>query len=191
MGGIIVLGASIFFLCWWAPVHLTPILILNPEKVADENYYLADSVSSSHLEAIRDLENKGIIMTPDEYTSHISSFYSVLVAVLVGLFVVFTVLSYFITNDNSKREIANAMLDIKSGIKSEIQEELTRLMVDSIEFEEKINSAASNHVRENLAKKEYVDTLKNQLDIHNNQIETLLAYYGDIMENLSSDDEIE
>lgn len=55
-----------------------------------EHITLIDSVKCVHIEVLRNLEAKGVLMNPGEYTSHIASYYKTLIGFLIGLFAIFT-----------------------------------------------------------------------------------------------------
>ena len=106
IGGLTVtlflVAACVFF----EPFNYKSIYVVNPEKVlTNDDSIRQDSIICSRIEILKDLENKGILLTPGEYTSHISSYYSTLVAFLIGLFVLFTIGSIFSIKITSKKEI--------------------------------------------------------------------------------------
>lgn len=70
--------------------HYKSIFIINPQKIIDSTTGGGDNLTCAHIKILKDLEDKGLLMTPSEYTSHISSFYSTFVTFLIGLFVLFT-----------------------------------------------------------------------------------------------------
>lgn len=191
LGGIIVGCVIILGLMCWSPVHLTPTLILKPTSDSQGLTASIEQLSPNHIDAIKDLENKGVLLTPDQYTSHVSSFYSTLVAVLVGLFVVFTLLSYFITNENSSKKISEAMLEIRRDLDEQIIKALTDLMTDSQRFQEKLDASVSAFVTDDVVKKEEYDTLVKEVGKHNNNIAELFIYYVDLEERMASNEEVE
>jgi hypothetical protein len=92
-----IIGAAIMILiimvviAFIEPIDYAPIYLLNPEKsLSCEHATLIDSIKCVHLEVLRDLESKGVLMNPSEYTSHIASYYNTLIGFLIGLFAIFT-----------------------------------------------------------------------------------------------------
>ena len=127
-----------------------------------------DSLTCSQISVLKDLENKGVLLTPQEYTSHISSYYSTLVAFLIGLFVMFTVGSIYGIRITSRREIEEAQVSMKEELKSSLAEELK----DSKSFYENIISDILGRLEDGLitkADKERID--KNIDDITHKQID--------------------
>lgn len=120
-----------------------PLRIINP--CAIEN----DSIPHSNKVAIiKELETKGILLTPDEYTSHIVSFYNSLIACLIGTLIVFSFLGYF---------------SMKSKMKEQIQESLEDMMRDSKKFESTILENVYGRATEDFVQVEDFDNLKKDI----------------------------
>ena len=158
IGGLTValflVAACVFF----EPFNYKSIYVVNPEKVlTNDDSIRQDSVICSRIEILKDLENKGILLTPGEYTSHISSYYSTLVAFLIGLFVLFTIGSIFSIKITSNKEIEeireeldNKESKIKDNLKKDIRESLSELLRDSISFKESVISAIYGRIEDDL-----------------------------------------
>ena len=90
LSAIIVILVAIVIITFIAPINYAPIYLLNPEQALSIQDSLAiDSIRCLHVEALKDLESKGVLLNPDEYTSHIAEYYNTLIAFLLGLFVLF------------------------------------------------------------------------------------------------------
>lgn len=189
-GSILSLLILISIYCFWSPTHLTAIKIINPEIVKHGLVSSVADISPNHVAAIIDLENKGILLSPDEYTSHISSFYSTLVAVLVGLFVLFSILSYVISNDNSDKKIKEASLEVRNEIRDKVKQSIAELLADSNDFGVRIDAAAAKYVSQNVAKQDDLDELKKSVDGAIKNISDLFCLYRDIDESLNLKEEI-
>lgn len=74
-----IIGASaivlviVLVIAYVAPIDYAPIYLLNPEKaLSDNDSIVLDSMKCVHVEVLKDLESKGVLLTPCEYTSHIT-----------------------------------------------------------------------------------------------------------------------
>lgn len=87
----IIILVIIVVITFISPINYAPIYLLNPENALSYNDSIAvDSIKCLHIEMLQDLESKGVLLSPSEYTSHIADYYNVLIAFLLGLFAIFT-----------------------------------------------------------------------------------------------------
>jgi hypothetical protein len=148
-------GASILILIllailvFWKPFNYKAIYIINPKVVTAVDSLKMDSLKSSQIAVLRDLEEKGILLTPQEYTSHISGYYSTLVAFLIGLFVLFTVGSIYGTRITSRNEIEEA----KNNIKRELEKSLLEDLRKRTDFSNTITDVVKANMGENFVTK--------------------------------------
>lgn len=99
IGAIFILMLIVVIIIFWAPIDVAPIYLLNPEKaLCVQDSIAIDSIKCLHMEVLKDLENKGVLLTPNEYTSHISDYYNTLVTTVLGLFVLFSIGSFYAEN---------------------------------------------------------------------------------------------
>ena len=70
-----IIGASIMILiiviaiAFIAPIDYAPVYLLNPEKALSyNNTVIVDSIKCAHIEILKDLESKGVLLNPSEYT---------------------------------------------------------------------------------------------------------------------------
>ena len=83
---ILIIVIAIAFI---APIDYAPVYLLNPEKALSyNNTVIVDSMKCAHIEILKDLESKGVLLNPSEYTSHITEYYNVLISFLLGLFAI-------------------------------------------------------------------------------------------------------
>jgi ABC-type multidrug transport system fused ATPase/permease subunit len=132
IGAIIVILAMLAISVWFEPFNHK--YILNPDKVIEKMNCIQEHLTCTQISVLKDLENKGLLLTPQEYTSHISSYYSTLVAFLIGLFVLFTVGSIIGIRITSRKEIEEAKDDLREKLKTSLSNELK----DSKSFYENI-----------------------------------------------------
>jgi len=167
IGALILILVLFAIMVWIKPFNYQAFYIVNPEVVTSDSLK-TNSLTCSHISVLRDLENKGVLLTPQEYTSHISSYYSTLVAFLIGLFVMFTIGSIYGIRVTSRREIEETRDRMKEELKSSLAEELK----DSKSFYENIISDILGRLEDDLitkADKELID--KNIDDITHRQID--------------------
>ena len=71
VGAAVIILGIVVITSFVTPINYAPIYLLNPEKALTYNDSLViDSVKCVHIEVLRDLESKGVLLNPSEYTSH-------------------------------------------------------------------------------------------------------------------------
>ena len=125
IGATVVILIIMATLAFGNSIDYAPIYLLNPENALSyEDSLVIDSVKCIHIEVLKDLESKGILMSPSEYTSHIASYYNTLIGFLIGLFAVFTFGSIYSIKYASQKEIEEIKNDInnhKTTTKNELK----------------------------------------------------------------------
>jgi hypothetical protein len=167
IGASILIFIMLAIIVWLKPFNYQAVYIVNP-KVAVADSLKTDTLTCSQISVLKDLESKGILLTPQEYTSHISSYYSTLVAFLIGLFVLFTVGSIYGIRITSRKEMEEA----KDEIRKELRKSLADELKDSKAFYENIVSDILGRIEDDIvtkSDKEFID--KNMDDITHKQIE--------------------
>lgn len=100
------------------------------------------------MAVIKELETKGVLLTPDEYTNHVVSFYNFLIACVIGSLIIFSFLGYF---------------SMKSKLKEQIQEALEDMLRDSKKFESTILDNVYGRVTEDFINVEDFENLKKDI----------------------------
>jgi hypothetical protein len=108
-----------------------PISILNPTN-------MCDNLGVDKMNLIRELSQKGLLLTPEEYTNHILGYYNSIITLLIASFVVFSFIGYF---------------SIKSRIKEQIQETLNDMLRDSKTFQNTILSNINGRIEDDFVQK--------------------------------------
>ena len=103
------------------------------------------SESIDKMSVIKQLEAKGVLLTPNEYTNHVVSFYNSIIACLLGSLIIFSFLGYF---------------SMKSKLKEQIQDALEDMMRDSKKFENTILDNVYGRVTEDFVEAEDFENLK-------------------------------
>lgn len=191
---LFLLAACVFF----EPFQYKSVYIMNPQRTVDAISVNGDSLTCAHIETLRDLEDKGLLLTPSEYTSQISSYYSTLVAFLIGLFVLFTIGSIYSIRITSKKEIEDAKRDldnrenkIKEVLKENIQKSLTELLKDSISFKENMVAAIYGRIEDDIITRKDIENIENKIQKTQENINLLFESIDDISDKKLSQDEIE
>jgi amino acid transporter len=103
LGGAVLLGIVTLICLFSLNLHLYNVAILKPK--------LNDSINiqKNKVELIQDLHNEGTILTPQEYTNNIVSYYNTSITLLVFLFILFSFISYFHLKFLSNEQINKAL----------------------------------------------------------------------------------
>jgi hypothetical protein len=173
---ILLIGVIIYVMV--SPINVAPIYMLNTSCVTDsvQSQHL-DSLRCEHLEVLRDLENKGLLLSPVEYTSHLSSFYNGLIAFLIGIFVIFTIGGIVAVRFISRREIEEAEQEIRNETRGHILSQLSSMMNDSKSFQETTLNALTGRFEDRIIRQEQIDAVEAS-------IEELKKITSDLKENI-------
>lgn len=146
VGGLCTFVLTLIVLIYFGIYDFVPISILNPKDISD-------NFGVDKINLIKELSQKGILLTPDEYTNRILGYYNSIITMLIASFVVFTFLGY---------------LSIKSRIKEQIQEALNDMLRDSKTFEETIFANINGRIQDDFVQYSEFDELAEEV---NNLIE--------------------
>ena len=187
-GGLIVclIGFVVFII--FNPINTAPVYMLNTNCITDSiQHHALDSLQCAHLEALADLEQKGLLLSPADYTSHISSYYNGLIAFLIGIFVFFTISGIFAVRLTSKREFEELKQEVHSSTQNHILEQLQRMMSDSKSFQETTITALMGRFDDHVVKVEEledlqhtVESLTKQMSAIDENMQTLYDLYNEI-----------
>lgn len=199
IGAAIMIVIIMVVMAFVEPIDYAPIYLLNPEKALSYEYTsLIDSVKCVHIEVLRDLESKGVLMNPGEYTSHIASYYNTLIGFLIGLFAIFTFGTIYSIKYASKREIEEIKSDIdnhktatKGELKKDIVDSLNELMRDSISFKDSCIDALYGRIEDEILRHEDKEVIDNKILKIEENIKLLFEAYDQLEEDNSSNQEIE
>lgn len=173
---ILLIGVIIYVMV--SPINVAPIYMLNTSCVTDSvQSQQLDSLRCEHLEVLRDLENKGLLLSPVEYTSHLSSFYNGLIAFLIGIFVIFTIGGIVAVRFISRREIEEAEQEIRNETRGHILSQLSSMMNDSKSFQETTLNALTGRFEDRIIRQEQIDAVEAS-------IEELKKITSDLKENI-------
>lgn len=128
--------------------------IFNPIHVVTTNYEVDDTTISNlksfevneKLKEIEMLKAKGVLLTPQEYTAHIESFYNNIIVILVALLGVFSLATYFHLRFLAKDEIQKQVKEVLTS-----SSEIKQIIENNIEG--KIEDAVYNAIDEEIVTK--------------------------------------
>ena len=152
----------------------------------------------AHIEILKDLESKGVLLNPSEYTSHITEYYNVLISFLLGLFAIFTFGTIYSIKTASKKEIDEIKTDINNHkekinaeLKKSIVESLSELMRDSISFKDACINALYGRIEDEVLRHEDKEVIDNRMLKLEGDVKLLFEAYDKLEEDKSSNQEIE
>lgn len=142
------------------------------------------------------LKTEKVILSPHEYTSHLGSYYNSLIAVLVGLFIVFSFVSFVGIRGITKREILehglileNYKSEIETNLKKETKVALDEMIKDSIFLQEKLNQAIYGIVEDTIGEiieKEKIIEFSDKL----NELKKEVATLNEIVQECGDSDKV-
>lgn len=199
VGAAVIILGIVVITSFVTPINYAPIYLLNPEKALTYNDSLViDSGKCVHIEVLRDLESKGVLLNPSEYTSHITDYYNSLIAILLGLFAIFTFGTIYSIKSASKKEIDDIKTDIENHkvrtnaeLKQNIVGALSELMRDSISFKDTCINALYGRIEDEILRHEDKEAIDNRILKLESDIKLLFEAYDNLEEEKSSNQEIE
>ncbi len=198
LGGLIVSLIGLMVFAIYSPINSAPIYMLNTSSITDPvQHNMLDSLKCTHMETLIDLEEKGLLLNPSEYTSHISSYYNGLIAFLIGIFVFFTISGIFAIRLSSKREFEELKQELTSATQDHIVAQLQRMMSDSRTFQETTITALTGRIEDKIVTTDKLDEVENSLEdvvkklsALEENMHTLYEYYNDIEDRSAASETI-
>jgi hypothetical protein len=193
---VVLIGIVIFAI--HSPIDVAPVYMINTTQVTDSiQLHQLDSLRCEHLEVLKDLEDKGLLLSPSDYTSHITSFYNGLIAFLIGIFVLFTVGGVLTLRFTSKREIEEIKQEVNNGTRKHIITQLQSMINDSVSFQETTLNALTGRFEDKIITQEQlkdvekaIDKIEDNLKKIQESIDMLYEYYNDIEEIKAANENI-
>ena len=141
------------------------IFIFNSDSSLFSKFDLIVDTASINVKFLEDMQKNGQLLTSDEFASRIASYYDTLVATLTGIFVLFTIISYF---------------SIRSGFELELEEKIKLIEDKNRDFINKTERELDNKIIEVL-KKLLTDSITAKRVISDNINESLGGYVDDFV----------
>ena len=144
--------------------------IFNPVYIVTSQYKVNNPILNNiknnevkdKLAEVERLNEKGVILTPQEYTSHISTFYNNIIAVLIALLAIFSIVTYLHFKFLAKEEVQNQVKDLMRN-----SPEIQRIISENVsgKIEDVIYSELNDSIVTKKNIKNYITELKNELSI--------------------------
>lgn len=202
VGGIIVTLVGFVIIVWiYNPYEVKPTFIEhNQSLILSSDSLITKSEIQMSLEEqmlFNKLKEQKVILTPHEYTSQLGTYYNSLIAVLISLFVIFSLVSFFSIKGFAKNEIEEAQLELdrKSAninqiVKNEVKTVLDEMLRDSKLMHDKLDKSmkgiiddALNTTKSSFPTVELFTELKDEVKSvkqeQDTQLDILLEYMED------------
>jgi hypothetical protein len=106
---------------------------------------IKDNLTCNQISVLKNLENKGLLLTPQEYTSHIADYYNTLVELLIGLFVLFSFVSFFSIKNNAKKDFEEERTKLKDDFEK-AKETIKQGLIDDLKDSKSFNDSIINDI---------------------------------------------
>jgi hypothetical protein len=148
IGGFIVVGILFGLIFYYYPFNYHFTIVKNNSYLI--NPARADSLLkySEKAKIIKELEKDHIILTPQEYTNNILSYYDTFLTILIAMLILFSVVSYIHLRFLSEKEIAAVF----------------KKKVESGEFESILHDAVYGKAEERFVTSESLNELISKID---------------------------
>lgn len=103
VGGAVFISIIALVCIFSLNLHSYKVKVINPKIVESQNS------DTAKTELINQLLDDGVILTPQDYTSNIASYYNTAITLLVFLFIIFSFIGYFHLKFISKEQIHKAL----------------------------------------------------------------------------------
>jgi hypothetical protein len=144
IGAIILIFVLLAITVWLKPFNYQAVYVVNPEIVTADSLK-NDLLTCSQIAVLQDLENKGVLLTPQEYTSHIAYYYNTLVGFLIGLFVLFSFLSFWSIKSTAQKDIEEAKTKMKEDFEK-AKETIKKELIDDLKDSKLFNDSIINGI---------------------------------------------
>lgn len=202
VGGIIVTLIGFVIIVWiYNPYEIKPTFIEHDQSLilSTDSLITRSEIQISIQEQMlfNKLKEQKVILTPHEYTSQLGTYYNSLIAVLISLFVIFSLVSFFSIKGSAKNDIKEAQLEldrksteINQIVKNEVKTVLDEMLRDSKLMHDKLDKSMKGIVDDalNTAKSsfpsvelfsELKDEVKSVKQEQETQLDIVLEYMSD------------
>lgn len=131
---------------------------------------------------LREEMKVGRLMTAEQMSEKITSYYDKLIDVLIALFVIFSIASYFVINNKFRKRYEED--------KVTFVEEIKRALLDSQTLHDDLVNGISTKIENELVTEDDIQGLKDQLEKDEENFELLAAVYDDLAEKTASQEYI-
>ena len=150
--------------------------------------HLAANIDSLAFVALRDSVLReeikaGRLMTAEQMSEKITGYYDKLIDVLIALFIIFSVASYFVINNKFKKQYEDD--------KAVFVEEIKRSLLDSQSLHDDLVNGISTKIENSLVTEEDLQGIRNDLQKDNENFELLANLYDELTEKAAAREEID
>ena len=121
-------------------------------------------------------------MTTEQMSEKITGYYDKLIDVLIALFVLFSIVSYFVINNKFKKKYEED--------KAVFIEEIKHSLLDSQSFHNDLVNGISTKIESHLVTEDDIQGLKDQIEKTKDNFELLATIYDELSEKVASAEEI-
>lgn len=148
---------------------------------------LADDMDSASFitlknRILREEMKAGRLMTAEQMSEKITGYYDKLIDVLIALFILFSIASYFVINNRFRKKYEED--------KTTFVEEIKRSLLDSQSLHDDLVNGISTKIESSLVTEEDLQGLRNQIEKDVENFELLAAVYDDLTEKAASKEEV-
>jgi hypothetical protein len=131
---------------------------------------------------LREEMKAGRLMTAEQMSEKITGYYDKLIDVLIALFILFSIASYFVINNRFRKKYEED--------KTTFVEEIKRSLLDSQSLHDDLVNGISTKIESSLVTEEDLQGLRNQIEKDVENFELLAAVYDDLTEKAASKEEV-
>lgn len=150
------------FLFWIKPIETIPYYvikdnriesILNKKEISKKDLlYLKSNLGHDFKNTANTLEHlsaSGIVISPEQYASNISSYYNTLIAVLSFLLVILNVFGFFALRTNAESELQYRINNLESDINNKLAKVVEDKLLDSETVHNRVQTLLVSWLAEN------------------------------------------
>lgn len=201
---VIILLGAVFLLNYKRPQFFTVSMadenlstkIGEHEGVVDWSQLQVDSMNVVHLatdidsvaylalrgKILREEVRAGRLMSTDQMTGRITGYYDKLIDVLIALFVLFSIASYFVIDNKFKKKYEED--------KGNFIEEIKLSLMDSQSFHDDLINGISTKIESQLVTEDDIQGLKDQIDKNKDDFKALVDAYDTLATKIVSREEV-
>lgn len=127
----------------------TPVYIISLKDELQINHINNCNIKEK-LREVQELKDKGVLLTPQEYTNNVVNYYNTIIVLLVTLLALFSVVSF---------------LHLKFIALDEVKKNVTELLRKSPEIQEVLVSNFQGKIDETLPQREEFEELRRQVEL--------------------------
>lgn len=161
----------------WSQLEVDSLNVIHLATNIDSVAYLA-----LRERILREEIKIGRLMTAEQMSENITGYYDKLIDVLIALFIIFSIISYFVINNKFKEKYEEDKITIVDNI--------TRSLLDSQSLHEDLVNGISTKIEKHQVTEDDVQELRALIEKIRENYELLAVLYDDLAETATSKEEI-